>query len=61
MEAMEGEEQHESLEGGSSQEQMEVGTDERNLPHRKRSFTQMLMDNPKESAISLPLNEIAMT
>ena len=36
-------------EGGSSQEPLEGSQDERNLPHRKRSFIQMLMDNPKDT------------
>lgn len=36
-------------EGGLSQEPLEGSQDERNLPHRKRSFIQMLMDNPKDT------------
>lgn len=36
----------------------DVSPDERNLPHRKRSFMQMLIDNPKESLDSVEVDEI---
>jgi hypothetical protein len=45
-------------EGGSSQEPLEGSQDERNLPHRKRSFIQMLMDNPKDTLDHARLDEM---
>lgn len=45
-------------EAGSSQEPLEGSQDERNLPHRKRSFIQMLMDNPKDTLDHARLDEM---
>lgn len=49
---------HHSGEGSSSLMTPDVSPDERNLPHRKRSFMQMLIDNPKESLDSVEVDEI---
>ena len=57
---MEGEEEdHVGMFPDSSQEPLEGSQDERNLPHRKRSFIQMLMDNPKDTLDHARLDEMS--